>query len=128
MPDIVACFIISLDLSNNHMSWVLVLSCLQMRKWRLGEVTNVAKSHSAIVLKRLDSRWARVCCSAGYMYSAFVPFVRFGVGLGKDHCGENKHILSYPQGKAQIHIREQGHALSNSQSMISVVLEVNGVP
>lgn len=94
------------------MSWVLLLlSCLQMRKWGLGEVTKLAKSHSASMLKKLDSRCARLCCLAGCMYSAFKSFVRLRVGVASHHFGENKYVVSYPQGKAQMHSWERGHAL-----------------
>lgn len=100
MPDTVGCLIVSLNLYNNLMSWMLLLlSCLQMRKWSLGEVTKLAKSHSASVLKRLDSRWARLWCSAGYMYSAFDSSVRLVGGVGKDYAGENRNGYPTPKEK-----------------------------
>ena len=48
--------------------------------------------------------------------------------MGTDHFGENKHVLPYFKGKAQIHSWGQGHALYSSQSMISLVIEANDAP
>lgn len=98
-------FVISLNLYSNHMRWVLLLSCLQMRKWRLWEVIKPAKSYPASVLKkRLGSRCAGLCFVAGCIYFCFWYLVFCEVGVRSwleiGHFGENRHILPYPKDKA----------------------------
>lgn len=66
----------------------------------------LAKNHSARKMKTgLDSRCARLCSSAGCIYSAFDSFVRLGFeswewGVGTDHFGENKTRPKYTAGSS----------------------------